>query len=113
MPPEDINREGALDWLRHARSDFFFASTRIEKGLLETNCYHSQQCVEKAIKAVCVYRDVRFTYNHDLKTLIKELYSEELDQPSFTMDLKKLNGFAVTGRYPGFDEPVTDLWGIA
>ena len=28
--------------------------------------------------------------------------------PDFTKDLEVLSGYAVSGRYPGFDEPVTE-----
>ncbi len=60
------------------------------------------------MKAVCVHRHIRFSYTHDLNRLMTELYPATEDMPDFTKDLEVLSGYAVSGRYPGFDEPVTE-----
>jgi HEPN domain-containing protein len=108
MPPERLHPGLPSEWLRHARSDIFFAQNRLEEGMLETNCYHAQQSVEKSIKAVCVHRNIRFSYTHDLNRLMTELYPDLEGMPFFTKDLEVLSGYAVSGRYPGFDDPVTE-----
>ena len=37
-----------------------------------------------------------------------ELYPDPADLPVFTKHLETISGYAVSGRYPGFDEPVTE-----
>jgi len=105
MPPERLHPGLPSEWLRHARSDIFFAQNRLEEGMLETNCYHAQQSAEKSIKAVCVHRNIRFSYTHDLNRLMTELYPDLEGMPVFTKDLEALSGYAVSGRYPALMNP--------
>ena len=37
-----------------------------------------------------------------------ELYPMPADLPVFSKHLQTISGYAVSGRYPGFDEPVTE-----
>jgi HEPN domain-containing protein len=57
MPPEPGSPE---DWLRYARSDLAMAR-RVTDGeiLIESLCFHAQQAVEKALKAVLVRENIR------------------------------------------------------
>jgi HEPN domain-containing protein len=58
-------------WLEHARSDLRLASLAIGQGVLpEQICFHAQQAVEKALKAVLLARKVEFPLTHDLEELL-------------------------------------------
>ena len=61
--------------------------------------FHSQQAVEKFLKAFLIYKDIEFQRTHDVDYLLAEcLKIETLGFSS--IDLKNLNDYAVTVRYP-------------
>jgi HEPN domain-containing protein len=105
MPPE---RGSPQDWLIHAESDLQVAVTgKSPKVLYETLCFHAQQAVEKALKAVLIANKIPSTKTHNIGTLIGMLpahveLSEELKEAA------ELTTYAVMARYPGDLEPVTE-----
>jgi HEPN domain-containing protein len=108
MPPPDVPRGSALDWLRHARSDLSLArsSPRDEAVLLETLSFHAQQAVEKAIKAVLVFSGVGFPKTHSIGALL-ELLPPSVPRDAILERSASLTDYAVTSRYPGEAEDVT------
>ncbi|MCX6345898.1 MAG: HEPN domain-containing protein, partial [Armatimonadetes bacterium] len=55
-----------LDWIRHAQSDLAVAEHSIAPSVLyETLCYHTQQSVEKSLKAVLLHDKIEFPYTHN------------------------------------------------
>ena len=55
MPPERPQPGSAQDWLRYAGSDLELARMSASPNvMLESLCYHAQQCAEKSLKAVLV-----------------------------------------------------------
>lgn len=61
MPPDAPLPGSPEDWLRHAKSDLALARQRHAPDiLLTTLCFHTQQAVEKGIKAVLVQRGIVF-----------------------------------------------------
>lgn len=54
--------ESPQAWLERARSDLALAraALRLPDVLLEDACFHTQQCAEKALKALLVQRDIPF-----------------------------------------------------
>ena len=104
MRPEVAGR-----WLAYAESDLAVAYGVDRPGvILETLCFHAQQAAEKGLKAIFVSRGWRYPYAHDLSALITELLKLELDVPADVQDCVVLTEYAVEGRYPGFDEPVSE-----
>ncbi len=97
-------------WLEHAEDDLRLA----EHGMTLTSgvpyrliAYHAQQCVEKHLKAYLVYHKVDFPYTHNISLLLNlclELaaWTEEME------DAKELTSYAITTRYPGIDEEVSE-----
>lgn len=69
--------------------------------------YHAQQCAEKYVKAFLVLRGVDFPFTHNIARLL-ELCSERADWPDTIKDAEELTPFAITARYPGDDEPVSE-----
>ena len=61
------------NWLNHAESDLSLA--RLAQGrkeiLSEQVCFHAQQAVEKALKAVLLRQKIEFPLIHDLDALLE------------------------------------------
>ena len=69
--------------------------------------YHAQQCAEKHLKAYLLYRNVDFPYTHNISRLL-ELCGEQMDWVETLQDAEELTPYAITTRYPGEDEDVTE-----
>jgi HEPN domain-containing protein len=90
------------DWLEHARSDLRLASLAIGQGVLaEQICFHAQQAVEKALKAVLLARKVEFPLTHDLEELLSIFAVAGLVVPAELQEAGALTPYAVETRYPG------------
>ena len=68
--------------------------------------YHAQQCAEKYLKAYLVYIDVDFPYTHNIRRLLK-LCGQYATWAQDLKDAEELTPYAITARYPGEDEEVT------
>lgn len=91
----------AREWLKYAKSDLTMAELTGGTDVLpETRCYSAQQAAEKALKAVCVYKNIKFPFTHDLAALGELLQDHEIAPPAALEDLADLSEFAVSGRYP-------------
>ena len=108
MPPERQAPDSPAEWLNRASSDLAIAQTQVEGAYLEDLCYHAQQCAEKAFKAVLLHRQGGFPYIHDLAELVNLIEQAGIQVPDPIRDVVALTEYAVEGRYPGFDEPVTE-----
>ncbi len=99
MNPE--KKDHIKNWLFRAREDLS-AMNRLAEAEIEfyssTICFHSQQAVEKYLKAFLVYHDIDFPRTHDVDFLIEMCCS--IDKKSFEIDLKSLTEFGVSVRYP-------------
>lgn len=105
MLPDDAS---PTEWLRFAQSDLDTALGP-PKGriLLETLCFHAQQAVEKSLKAILAVRGVEFPRTHNLRILMN-LLPPDLSLPADPICIGKLTDYAVSSRYPGVEEPVTE-----
>src|SRR5579864_7112848 len=65
-------------------------------------CFHSQQCAEKYSKARLNEAAIAFSKTHDLEVLLNQLRTIEPLWMSTTSALKRLTGFSVAVRYPGW-----------
>ena len=86
-------------WLERAREDL--SAARQLNGLPAISAFHSQQAVEKSIKAVLVMHQVDFPKSHDIRMLLNllaETGTEPEEQES--AGLESLTQFAVETRYP-------------
>jgi HEPN domain-containing protein len=96
-------------WVEKAEEDFRTAEYLLaikEECLLNSVCFHSQQCIEKYIKAMLVYCSIQFPKSHDvveLLNLIPDNYRPDLSID----DLAIINRYAVDTRYPGEWEIIT------
>jgi HEPN domain-containing protein len=96
-------------WIAHAEDDFESATVlmRRKKPLLNSACFHAQQCAEKYMKALLIFKDQNFPKVHDL-TILDDLCNAAgvflgMDKTNFA----RLTAYAVMTRYPG-DEPTIE-----
>jgi HEPN domain-containing protein len=89
-------------WLIKALEDFKTAKHELDLSEDETVtsavCFHSQQCVEKLLKAYLVYGEKEFGRTHDLVFLLSLCAQEDSDFNNITVN--SLNFYAVDIRYP-------------
>jgi HEPN domain-containing protein len=76
------------------------------KSQFENAAFHVQQCVEKAIKAVLVNKEIPFTYVHDLGVFIEKI-PRDIKQPPHKYELIALNEYSAIRRYLEGPTPVT------
>jgi len=67
-------------------------------------CFHAQQCAEKYLKAILVFRGHAFPKTHDLLALNDLCAHAGVVVPIVLDELDLLSAYAVQVRYPG-DEP--------
>ncbi|HTV48660.1 MAG TPA: HEPN domain-containing protein [Phycisphaerae bacterium] len=96
-------------WVQKAEHDLMNASHTLKLGRkcpTETVAFHAQQCAEKYIKALLVWRKKTFPRTHDIALLMELLPAGcRVFLESEWQEL--LTDYAVTTRYPGDDEPIT------
>lgn len=99
------------EWLIHAESDLKLAKLgRKDSDILyEQICFHAQQAVEKAFKAVLLFRKTDFPLTHDIEELIDISSEAGIAMSSEVMDAGSLTPYAVETRYPGYQERITEL----
>lgn len=107
MCPTNQSPDSPLEWLNRARSDLGLARAGGAGIYLEDLCFHTQQAVEKSLKALLLAKHVSFPYVHDLALLMSLLENEGQPIPSDILEAAKLTRFAVTTRYPGIAPSVT------
>jgi HEPN domain-containing protein len=70
-------------------------------------CFHAQQAVEKALKAVLIAYDIDFPKLHNLERLIG-LLPPSLPLPLWLPETAALTVYATVTRYPTFGETITE-----
>ncbi|MBI4567580.1 MAG: HEPN domain-containing protein [Planctomycetes bacterium] len=69
-------------WLARASNDLALARATLPPGAAyEDLCFHAQQAVEKALKAVYLARHAGFRLVHDVEALIAGLREQGVDVP--------------------------------
>jgi len=76
-------------------------------------CFHAQQYLEKAMKAVLVSNAVIFRRTHDLEQLADLLEQQGIELPLSKDQLKRLIPFAVTIRYEDTEITLADINTVA
>ncbi|MFH0924963.1 MAG: HEPN domain-containing protein [bacterium] len=93
------------EWIKKAEKDFLVAKRELNADPPEYDavCFHSQQCVEKYMKAVLQENDTCFEKTHDLDILLERCKDIIPELMNFKRELLDLSAFAVEVRYPGVD----------
>lgn len=109
MPPEEGSVGTPQEWLRRAKSNLARAKQpKPDEALWEDLCFDAQQAVEKAFKAVLVFRGVDFPKTHNIRVLLSLLDSAGQQIPQELRKAIGLTIYATVSRYPGEAEPVTE-----
>ncbi len=106
--PPDLMKEVAR-WAEKAEHDFLAAEHAMKlakKGLTDIVSFHCQQCAEKYLKALLLYRGVAFPKTHDLRLLL-DLIPADVSLGLSREQVVPLNRYVIEGRYPGDWEPIT------
>jgi HEPN domain-containing protein len=97
------------EWVVKAEHDLLNAAHTLTLGAAcptDTVGFHAQQCVEKYIKALLVFRGTPFSKTHDianLRALLPPRLRPKLDR---TVQ-KRLTRYATVNRYPGAGPEIT------
>jgi len=103
LPHDKRGAASPQQWLAHAQSDLRLAKLAAESNILpEQICFHAQQAVEKAFKAVLLHRQIDFPFTHDLEELLAVFEKARSIVPPEFEDAGGLTPYAVETRYPGF-----------
>jgi HEPN domain-containing protein len=96
------SHEEAARWLAFAEDDLETARQVVEERRLAARigCSHAQQAAEKALKAVLVLDEVRFSRTHDLDAL-RNVVAPTRAVAKTDADLSALAQWATEARYPG------------
>jgi HEPN domain-containing protein len=109
MPASEAILALVREWITKADHDLIAASQILKLGKAtptETVGFHAQQCVEKYLKAILVYRGISFTKTHEIPTLmalVPRRYRPALDP----VMQDRLTDYASTTRYPESEPDVT------
>lgn len=108
MPPELLQPGPPADWLRHAESDLNLARGGRQPGvLLENLTFHAQQCAEKALKALLLCKGRPLPRSHSIRFLLDSV-AADVEVPDKLQRAASLTDYAVTLRYPGDFEPISE-----
>ena len=91
------------EWVLKAEHDFETAKLTLKHkpALTDIICFHSQQTVEKYLKAYCIHLEISFERSHDLIYLLDIIRQKtgKMSDPFYEM-CEELNAYAVEVRYP-------------
>lgn len=93
------------EWISKAENDYLVAVREIEVDppVFDAVCFHSQQCIEKYMKAILQENEVEFEKIHDLDVLLQQCINFIPELENYRDDLIKLSIYAVDVRYPGYE----------
>jgi len=103
MPAPDPVIAVLREWLAKADNDLKNATHTLTLGKeapTDTVCFHAQQCVEKYIKALLVFRGTPFPQTHDIHGL-RALLPPKLRPRLAKKVQNRLTDYATVLRYPG------------
>ena len=90
------------NWLIKARSDLRSAKKlfKDDDETLDTAAYHTQQCVEKALKAYLVFNNRIPPKTHDLEKLLELCTIHDQSLKALSDEVITLIPYAIYSRYP-------------
>ncbi len=92
------------EWIYKAEGDFESALYLVKnrkKPIPDVVCFHSQQCIEKYLKAFLVKNSIEPPEIHDLQRLSRLCADIDKKFNRISEQLDTLNAYAVNFRYPG------------
>lgn len=102
-------REITEEWVLKAEDDYRSAEAllyAVEIPIVDTACFHCQQCAEKYIKAYLEEHEIDFPRSHNLMQLLDLCIRLDAGFETIRRALQSLEHYAVTVRYPGLKVPI-------
>jgi HEPN domain-containing protein len=96
------------EWIEKAENDLKNATYTLKMGEdcpTDTTCFHTQQCVEKYLKAFLTFKRIDFPKTHDVGELLS-MISESARPQLVVEEQRRLTAYATVTRYPGDYEPI-------
>ena len=96
------------EWVFKAEDDHRSAEAllyEIETPVVDTACFHCQQCAEKYVKAYLEEHEIDFPRNHNLMQILDLCLQLDDEFETLRLPLQSLEHYAVTIRYPGLRAP--------
>ena len=109
MPGHDRVVQVVGEWVEKAENDLKVAEHTLRMGRTcptDAVCFHSQQCVEKYLKALLVSGSIDFARTHDIGESAA-LTSRDIRRELSAEDQRRLTTYATTARYPGDYEAIS------
>lgn len=106
-------RKATESWVKEARDDMESGAVLLDHGKYRAACYHSQQCVEKLLKALIMEKGEKPERTHDIIGLLNRAGRMGWKTPLAMDDAVFLNSI-YKGRYPSeegllpYGEPVVE-----
>lgn len=88
-------------WLKEAENDLNLANDIVDK-YHSLSCFHSEQCVQKALKAYLYFLGHRAIRIHSCLSLLKEIEKRERSVSRFEENVKLMDQYYIPSRYPDF-----------
>lgn len=85
------------EWLYFGREDLQMAELAFQSGIYNQVCFHSQQCLEKGLKALLAYQERNIPRTHSLSELVTHLEPNPLDNQQ---EIQLMDRFYIPTRYP-------------
>lgn len=104
----ETDEESLRQWLEKADHDLIAARQILlhPEPPTDAACFHAQQAIEKALKALLISHRIPFPKTHNLLRLMDLVAAHPPDLEPFRQDFTLINSFAVEFRYPAdLDEP--------
>lgn len=94
-------KQQILNWLFYAQEDLLAAENLLDGEIFHSVCFHSQQCVEKIIKAFILKQDDTVPKDHNLNKLKARLKKSTVENLDLVKDeIDYLDKFYIPTRYP-------------
>lgn len=106
-----MNGRITKEWIRKAEEDYETAVSLVRKRkkmVPNAICFHSQQCIEKYLKAFLTSQSIAPPEIHDLQSLRERCARVDNDFDKLSLQLDILNAYAVNFRYPGEEATVSE-----
>lgn len=97
------------EWVDKAENDLVACAHLIslgEDGPTDSAVFHAQQCIEKYLKALLVWKEKPFPKTHDIGEILP-LIPEKLRPAVTPADARALTSYATVTRYPGDYEEIS------
>lgn len=89
------------EWITKAENDLKNAQILLkERGTVDAVCFHTQQSVEKYLKAFLAHHGIPIKKIHSLVALAKQASKKEPTFLDFMKEYKTLEAYYIESRYP-------------